>query len=81
MKTKHSSVVRFWCLLTVFRVNWARNLQAGAPTINVTKHMVDMKPTTRQDISYNLDLVNRNGSSALMYSERKCCISRCTLTL
>lgn len=72
MKTKHSSVVLFSCLLTLIQANWARNLQAGAPNSNVTKHVVDMKPTTRQDISYNLDLVNRNGSSALMYSKREC---------
>ena len=73
MKTKHSSVVLFSCLLTLIQANLARNLQAGAPNSNVTKHVqVDMKPTTRQDISYNLDLVNRNGSSALMYSEREC---------
>ncbi|CAB4037686.1 Hypothetical predicted protein, partial [Paramuricea clavata] len=67
MKIKLSSVVFLSCLLTLIRVNWARNLEAAAPSHDLTKH--DVKAATRHDISSdNLDLVNQNGSSALMYS-------------
>ena len=72
MKIKLSSVVFLPCLLTLIRVNWARNLKAAAPSHDLTKH--DVKAATRQDISSDhLDLINQNGSSALMYSHGECC--------
>ncbi len=72
MKIKLSSAVLFFCLLNLVRVNLAHILKAAAASHNLTKHAVDVNATTRHDISYNLDLVHQNGSSALMYSQRKC---------
>ena len=71
MKINLSSVVFFSLLSTLIRLNWARNLKSAAPNHFLRKHAADVKASSRQDISYNLDLINRNGSSALMYSQRK----------
>ena len=71
MKTNRSFVVLFFCLSTLIRVNRARNLKTAELKLGKHTDAVNVKAATRQDISYNLDLINKNGSSALMYSQRK----------
>lgn len=55
------------------RVNWARNLKATGTSSHVKNSDVNVKATARQAVSYNLDVIKQNGSTALMYSRRKCC--------
>ena len=69
MKINLSSVVFFSFFSTLIRVNSARKLRTAELNHILRKHAADVKASTRQDISYNLDLINRNGSSALMYSQ------------
>ncbi|XP_028400694.1 thrombospondin-2-like [Dendronephthya gigantea] len=52
-------------LLLLIGRTWGQNTSTTTRQ-NYTK---DVKPTSRQQVPYNFDLVNKNGSSTLMYSQ------------